>query len=217
VSEHTRADLIATLDVDATKIEVIRHGARPEDYQFDSKELTELRTQIKVEAGPMILCVSRLEPRKGIDVLLRAFEQVVREIRATLVLVGAGPQEYYRVLAEELGIDQRVVFMGHVDTLSLRKLYAACDIFAFPSLLEGLGLVVLEARAAGKFIVASQVGGVPEVVPAGAGYLVPPGDVAALADALMKALSEPHTELPPVPTWEEAGLQLCKVYEEAVS
>jgi glycosyltransferase involved in cell wall biosynthesis len=85
-------------------------------------------------------------------------------------------------------------------------------VFAFPSLLEGLGIVALEARAAGKFIVASRVGGIPEIVPTGAGLLVPPGDVESLASALVQSLDQRPTALPPL-TWDEAGQQLCDLYE----
>lgn len=217
VSEYTRADLVTTLGLDPARVTVIRHGARLEDYRFRAEELTELRAQLAVGIDPLILCVGRLEPRKGIATLIRAFAQVLQTREARLVLVGAGTQESYRALAARLGVDQRVIFMGHVDSLTLRKLYAACDLFAFPSLLEGLGLVALEARAAGKFVVASNVGGIPEVVPSEAGYLVPPSEVAPLAWALLTALREPHTDLPSVQSWAQVGQQLCKFYRTAIA
>jgi glycosyltransferase involved in cell wall biosynthesis len=216
VSEYTKQDLVATLRIDPTRISVIRHGAQPEDYRFPAEELARVRQQWQEQNEPLILCVGRLEARKGIDVLLRAFAQALQETSATLLLVGSGSHAPYRALAAELTIMDRVKFVGHVDTLTLRQLYAACNVFAFPSLLEGLGIVALEARAAGKFIVASRVGGIPEIVPPGAGLLVPPGDVESLASALVQSLDQRPTALPPL-TWDAAGQQLCDLYDSALN
>jgi glycosyltransferase involved in cell wall biosynthesis len=160
-----------------------------------------------------MLSVGRLEPRKGTDILLRAFATIVRDCSATLLLVGSGSQEQYCRLAAGLGIAERVIFTGHVDALMLRKLYAVCDTFVFPSLMEGLGLAALDAVAAGKFVVASRVGGIPEIVPADAGLLVPPGEVRPLALALLASLSVRSVGCSTVPAWADAGRQLLECYQ----
>lgn len=212
VSEATRHDLIAT-GIPAGPITVIRHGARVEDYRFDAVDLQEIRARFGLGADPLVLSVGRLEPRKGTHVLLRAFALVHERRPVTLALVGSGDQGPYRTMARESGIAGRVRFLGHVDAIDLRKLYAACDLLALPSLMEGLGLVALEARAAGKRVVASRVGGIPEVVPPGAGHLVPPGDPGALAQALLRALGEPRQPMPAAPTWADAARQLSRLYQ----
>jgi glycosyltransferase involved in cell wall biosynthesis len=216
VSGYTRDDLVATLGVHPGKIDVIRHGASPEEYRFAPGTLAALRERLGLGEQPLILCVGRLEPRKGTGVLLRALVEM-RRPDVKLVLAGSGNQEPYRALAQQLGIADRVIIAGRVDDLTLRQLYAACDVVAFPSLLEGLGIVALEGRAAGKPVVASAIGGIPEVVPAGAGYLVPPGEPAPLACALLQALHTPHGVPPPAPSWTEAGRQLSLCYQAIVA
>jgi glycosyltransferase involved in cell wall biosynthesis len=213
VSDYTRAAVIATLGINPARVSVIRHGAQPEEYRFPAGELTALRASLGVNDAPMILSVGRLEPRKGLDVLLKAFALMQHAIGAKLVLAGGGDQQPYRQLAACLGIGERVIFAGRVDDLALRRLYAACDLFAFPSLMEGLGIVALEARAAGKPVVGSRVGGIPEVVPPGAGYLVPPGAPVPLAQALLTALRAPHGQPPAVPSWFDAARQLGDLYQ----
>jgi glycosyltransferase involved in cell wall biosynthesis len=213
VSDHTRAELIATLGIHPARISVIRHAAQPEEYAFPAAELAGLRASLGVHAAPMILCVGRLEPRKGIDILLKAFALMPTAAGAKLVLAGGGEQAPYREQAARLGIGDQVIFAGRVDDTALRRLYAACDLVAFPSLMEGLGIVALEARAAGKRVVASRVGGIPEVVPPGAGTLVPPGMPEPLAKALLSALCEPQGQLSAVPGWAEAARQLGDLYQ----
>lgn len=216
VSSYTRDDLVTTLGVPPSRIDVIRHGASPEEYRFAPGLLGALRQRFGLGAQPLIVCVGRLEPRKGTGVLLRALAEMRRpDVR--LVLAGSGLQEPYRALAGQLGIADQVIFAGRVDDLTLRQLYAACDVVAFPSLLEGLGIVALEGRAAGKPVVASAIGGIPEAVPVGAGYLVPPGEPAPLARALLQALHTPTTGHPPVPSWAEAGQQLSLCYRAIVA
>ncbi len=216
-SGHTKSELIAKIKIDPTKIKVVHPGVNKEDYLFPLDELALLRKEIGLSKEKMLLYVGRLEPRKGIETLLSSFALIKQVIEVTLVIVGSGSQVSSRNLATKLGIEDRIILLGYVDNLKLRKLFAACDLFVLPSLLEGFGLVALEARAAGKYVVASCVGGIPEAVPQTAGILVPPGDVGALANALIHALSKPHSNPPPVKTWTEVGEELCTFYEQITS
>jgi glycosyltransferase involved in cell wall biosynthesis len=195
---------------------VILHGADPDEYRFSPEDIDQLRTKLRIDGNRMVLFVGRLEPRKGIDILLYAFAQVLEKVNSILVLVGSGSQASYKALAGQLGIEQHVFFMGYVDDNELRKLYAACDLFVLPSLLEGLGIVILEARAAGKYVVASRIGGIPEVVPVGAGILVPPGKVFPLANGIIQSLCKSHNRLPPVQTWSDVSEQLISFYKTSV-
>ncbi|HEY1117068.1 MAG TPA: glycosyltransferase, partial [Acidimicrobiales bacterium] len=130
--------------------------------------------------GP-VLAVGRLVPEKGFDVLIRAAAKAAVRV----VIVGDGGQEpALRALADELGAD--VTFAGPVAPDELAPHYRAARLVAVPSHREGFGLVAAEALASGRAVVASSVGGLAQVVADGVtGHLVPAGDVAALADALV--------------------------------
>lgn len=129
--------------------------------------------------------VGRLVTIKGYDVLIRAFAALARQYPDVgLALIGAGCQEdALRALCRDLGIAERVVFCGWRD--DARCLLGAFDVCVFPSREEGFGLAIAEAMAAGRPVIASQVGGVPEVVEQDA-LLVPPDDEHALAEALRR-------------------------------
>jgi glycosyltransferase involved in cell wall biosynthesis len=145
---------------------------------------------------PLLLSVGRLEENKGFDVLVDALAR----IRSTLpskwlwVLVGDGPQ--HEALAEKirkLKLREHVMMLGSIDDATLHNLYEMATLFVHPTLFEGSSLVTLEAMAHGRPIVATTVGGIPDKVYRGYnGYLVPPGDVQALADKLLMALREPQ-------------------------
>ena len=137
--------------------------------------------------------VGRLIPHKGVDVLVRA---VALDERLSADVYGAGPEaSALGVLAVDLGVADRVRFHGHVDETALPQVYPRLDVLAVPSVpvagwLEQFGRVVVEAQASGVPSVASSSGALPEVV-GDAGILVPPGDPAALAGALVQLLDEP--------------------------
>jgi glycosyltransferase involved in cell wall biosynthesis len=146
--------------------------------------------------GDYLLAVGTLEPRKGLDVLLAAYRQLLSTDPDVppLVLVGAtgwGPA------LSTAGIDPaRVVLPGYLDTAALRRLVGHARLLAFPSRYEGFGLPPLEALAAGTPVVASDVPAVREVVGAATGMvdLVGIDDPEALAAALAKRLADPPTE-----------------------
>ncbi|HWM92997.1 MAG TPA: glycosyltransferase family 4 protein [Thermoanaerobaculia bacterium] len=132
---------------------------------------------------------------KGLDVLLEAIAEIP-EVR--LKIGGRGEdREWYRHQAEELGIEDRVEFLGFVPDLN--SFYASCHVFALPSTdprREGFGLVLLEAMACGRPVITTPIVGIAgDVEPRGVGVLVPPNDPHALASALM-SLRENRSELP---------------------
>lgn len=138
--------------------------------------------------------VGRLEPHKGVHVLLDA---VAREPRLHVRLAGAGPQRpELEASASRAGIADRVRFLGALDQAELPDFYRSVDVLAVPSLttdswVEQYGRVAVEAMACGTPVVASDSGALPDVV-AGAGVLVPPGDAAALASALVELATDPR-------------------------
>ena len=146
---------------------------------------------VRLASGKTILEVARLADVKGQKELLRALP----DLDATAVLVGrdlerdGAYEQELRAEAERLGVDSRVVWAGYRDDVP--ALLAGCDVFCLPSVVEGLPLVVLEAMGQGKPVVATAVGGTPELVVDGeTGLLTPPGDVEALTRALASLLAD---------------------------
>jgi glycosyltransferase involved in cell wall biosynthesis/O-antigen/teichoic acid export membrane protein len=140
-----------------------------------------------------IVIVANLIPYKGHDVALAAFAQVrvaLPTVAARLQFAGAGPAEQtLRAQARELGIDREVDFLGSV--ADVPALLAECSFTVLPSLTEGMPNAVLESLAHGRPVVASAVGGVPEILDRGGGILVHPGDPEALAGAISTLLADP--------------------------
>ena len=164
---------------------VIPYGI-DEDSMRATPEVTARASRLRQQfAGPIALCVGRMVPYKGLDVLLRA----MAEIEATLVLVGIGPQAAaLRALAQETGVTAKTHFAGEVNDDDLRAWYHACDFFVLPSTTraEAFGVVQTEAMACGKPVVSTALPtGVPWVNRhMETGLVVPPGDHRALAAAM---------------------------------
>jgi glycosyltransferase involved in cell wall biosynthesis len=145
------------------------------------------------EDPPVLLSVARLVPDKDHDTMLAAFSRLTqRHPGAQLWLVGNGPRrEVLEHKVRDLGLTERVKFLPVAK--DIRHLYHQADVFVLSSVAEGLPNVVLEAMAAGLPVVATRVGGLPEaVVPEDTGLLVSPRDVAGLAAALGRLLTDPR-------------------------
>jgi phosphatidyl-myo-inositol alpha-mannosyltransferase len=145
-------------------------------------------------AGPKILWVNRLDPQKGFEIMLRAFEQIASEVGEVHLLVAGDGRD--RVLLRSLpgDIRSRILRLGTVAHEALPRYHAAADVFVSPATgQESFGIVLVEAMAAGVPVVASDIAGYREVVRDGIdGLLVPPGDPNALAAAIRRVLSEPE-------------------------
>ena len=165
-----------------------------------------VRARLGLAGRPVVLCVSRLVPRKGQDTLIRAWPRVLAARAAAggqepvLLIVGDGP---YRKdlgrLAGHLGVTGSVRFTGPVPEADLPGYYAAADIFAMPCRtrrggldVEGLGIVYLEASAAGLPVIGGDSGGAPDAIePGESGYVVPGRDLGALVSRLTALLADP--------------------------
>lgn len=139
----------------------------------------------------VLLHASNFRPVKRVGDTVRALAEVRRTRPAVLVLVGDGPErDSAEALATRLGCRDAVAFAGERRTLG--DLFAHADLFLLPSEQESFGLAALESLASGVPVVASEVGGVPEVVTHGeTGWLVPPGDPGAMAAAVVSLLADP--------------------------
>ena len=143
---------------------------------------------------PFILCVAKLIPLKGVDVLIKAFAPVAKQhSEITLLLVGDGPARAdLELLARTVAPEQKVVFVGSLDRAQVITLMKLCLFFVLPSRFESFGLVNLEAHACGKAVISTRVGGIPEVVCDGvSGLLVDPDDVDALRERLQMLVDDP--------------------------
>ncbi len=160
-----------------------------------------IRERYGLTGRPVVVCVSRLMPRKGQDTLISAWPSILAAVPgAALLLVGGGPsrQSLERAVAGA-GLAGDVVFTGSVPSAELPAHYAAADVFAMPCRtrnrgldVEGLGIVYLEASATGLPVVAGDSGGAPDAVLEGeTGYVVPGGDPEAVAARLVELLDDP--------------------------
>jgi phosphatidylinositol alpha-1,6-mannosyltransferase len=160
-----------------------------------------VRERYGLSDRPVIVCVSRLVPRKGQDMLIRALPAVRRRVPgAALLLVSGGPyRKRLERLARDHGVASDVVFTGSVPWAELPAHYAAGDVYAMPCRtraagldVEGLGIVYLEASASGLPVVGGDSGGAPDAVLEGeTGYVVGGRDVTALSGRLADLLSDP--------------------------
>ncbi|MFZ0699050.1 MAG: glycosyltransferase family 4 protein [Thermoplasmata archaeon] len=172
---------LASLGVDRDRIRIIPNGIELEDFLPP-------RTVAR-RVGPLrILYVGRIDTeQKGLEDLLRAIAELGRATEVSLRVVGEdwGAAPTLRILSRRLGIESVVVWTGVVSPAALREEYASADLFVLPSRFEPFGIVLLEAMASGLPVIATRVGGIPEVVTDGrTGVLVPPRDPSALAAAL---------------------------------
>ncbi len=194
VSDDLRREMQAA-GVRADLITVVRNGIDVERHGRGRREL--LRRELGVGGDePVVGTIALLRPRKGVEVLLGAVEQLVRlHPKSRFVVCGGGEDSAYvdelLRLRDALSLGDRVRFLGF--RRDVPYVLAGLDVFVLPSLFgEGLPMVVLEAMAAGKPVVATRVGGIGEAIVDGeTGLLVPPGDPAALAAALAELLTNP--------------------------
>jgi len=163
-------------------------------HPYNQEELRELRDELGIkETDRVIGFVSKLWEGKGHDVALQAMVQVVKSFpQARLLLVGEGSLEKkLKTSSHELGLENAVLFTGFRTRIA--EMTSLCDLCILPSFFEGMGRVLIEAGACGKPVVASNVGGIPDVVKDGVtGILVPPGDPMSLSEGILRLLQDPE-------------------------
>lgn len=144
----------------------------------------------------LLLTVARLVERKGIEYLIYAMKYVLsKHPECVLIVIGEGPlKQKLMELAKGLGIEKNIIFISKVSDKALPYYYAAADVFVLPSIAEALGVVLLEAMATGKPVIASRVGGIPEVAIDGkTGILVPKKSPQALSNAIISLMEDRNT------------------------
>jgi glycosyltransferase involved in cell wall biosynthesis len=216
-SDATARLLVADYGVPAERLTVVKpgtdraatHESRPSD-------------------GPlMLLTVGAIVPRKGYDVLVEALARL-KDHLWRLVIVGdntRNPETVAR-LDEDIvryGLSDRIEIVGPVPEEDLAELYAEADLFVLPSRFEGYGMAYTEAVAHGVPVVGTNAGAIPDTVPPGAGILIPPDDVDALANTLRQLIDDaPERErlaagaraaAASFPTWRESAALFASVLD----
>jgi len=194
--------LIAPSSYIARKAESLYHVSRNkislipfaiEIEKFEKAYPSDIREKLGIQENPLVLYVGRLDPRKGVTYLLKAFYIVKKKIpRAKLLIIGEGSLKRHLIrLAIRLGIKEDVIFYGKVARDLLPSIYKIADVCVVPSIYEPFGLVAIEALASGTPVVASAVGGLIDIIKHYEnGVLVKPGDVHDLAGTIIKLLSD---------------------------
>ncbi len=198
LGEYTRSRLAGALG-SAVRLERLAPGVDTSMFT-PATDGGEVRRRRGLAGRPIVVCVSRLVPRKGQDVLIRSLPAIrARVAGAALLLVGGGPDmARLQRLAVSCRVADDVVFTGPVEWPALPGYYAAGDVFAMPCRtrrrgldVEGLGMVYLEASATGLPVVAGDSGGAPDAVLAGrTGYVVDGRSVPAVAERVASLLSD---------------------------
>lgn len=189
VSDALKQELIEREGLSSKQLTTIYNGIAVDKFAIKVDTIAVRRSMAIPELGPVIGTIARLAPQKGVSYFLKA-ASLLKEYQVNFMVVGDGPlREELEQEASELGLQNRVTFVGRRENIP--EILATLDIFVLPSVTEGLPLTILEAMAAGKPVVATRVGGVPEAILEGkTGLVVPPRDPEALAVALAGLLGE---------------------------
>jgi len=231
ISKYSLEKIENYYGVDAAKVRIVPNGVDPEEFKPVAETDREGgRRRFGLGSEPCVLFVGSLIPRKGLPFLIEAAEKIVKEYSETkFVIVGEGPLKN-RLLSnlETANLSGNFTFLGNVKEDMLPTLYNCADVFALPSIQEGQGIVLLEAQASAKPVVAFDVGGVNEAVRNGeTGLLVKRGSSEELADALLKLLSDKALRekmgangrrfVTENFTWDICAQKMLNVYHEALA
>ncbi len=183
---------------------------------------------------PTLLFVGGLEPRKGLDRLVQAMPLIAEHVSDVRLIVvaksgfrGTDQVGTFASLARRLGVEDRILFRESVDQLTLLSFYSNCDVVVLPSRNEGWGLSLMEAMACGRPVVATRVGGIPELVRDGVdGILVDPDDLRQLSSAIVRLLRSPDlrktmaragSERVKAFSWDDTAKVVLAAYESALA
>jgi glycosyltransferase involved in cell wall biosynthesis len=193
ISSHTRSQILRRADLDDwSKIKVVHCGLEPEFHAAAQQR------SIPQSPSQTLVCVARLDPEKGQLMLLEAMQRVrVRFPECRLVLVGDGEmRKALEARRRALGLDQHVTVTGWMTSAQVRDQILAARALVLPSFQEGLPVVIMEAMALRRPVIATYIAGIPELVRHGIdGWLVPAGDIGALADAMETCLNASGADL----------------------
>jgi teichuronic acid biosynthesis glycosyltransferase TuaC len=219
-SEHLRQRAIA-MGVSPSKVRTIRNGCNP--AVFGLRDRSVARAQLGIdEKAELVLFVGRLDTAKGIEELLEAFASLAtRRPNLRLAFVGDGPGgDHLRSKSRHLALEDRITMNGACSSQGVAQWLAAATVLALPSYNEGYPNVVIEALSCGRPVIATNVGGILELVNEESGILIAPRDSRALAAAIEKAMNRGWDEHFISEQfrrgWDEAADELLRICELAL-
>jgi len=224
ISESSKKDIVNILKVKPERVIVTYMGVDHKVFYPTSGASQKIERKYGI-ASPFILYVGKIEPRKNLASLVKAYHRIRSHYRSwKLVIAGSkgwGFQEVFATVAK-LGLESEVLFTGYVPEEDLPCLYSAAELFVYPSSYEGFGIPLLEAMACGTPVITSNISSLPEVV-GDAGILVNPTDIDELAFAIQSVLNSESLQKDmkfkglkraKLFTWEETARRTLQVYEE---
>jgi glycosyltransferase involved in cell wall biosynthesis len=227
ISQATKDDLVATYGVDADTVDVVHLGLG-QTQRAAGTSPDELRRQLELGDRPVVLCVASALAHKNIPRLFEAFAGQFADAPDAPVLVVVGhaglEQDNLRAQADSLGITERVRFTGWIEQDDLEGLYAAAELFVYPTLREGFGLPVLEAMERGVPVACSNTTSLPEVA-GDAAELFDPTDTDAIGSAIARILGSSELrdsliarghEQAALFTWQRSGAETIESYRAAM-
>jgi len=227
VSNATR-NYVLSLGADPEKIHVLHNGVDVNRFQPLTKVKDGMRKKLGISKGStIVITVRRIVYKNGIDTLIESAKKAIkRNPRLVFLVVGKGPDfEKVKEKIEQLGMQENLKLTGFVSDEELPLYYNAADFFVLPSKSgEGLPLVALEAMACGLPVIATNVGGISEIMKEDYGKLVPPNSPDSLAEAIVEFSQR---ELAPLKkdlravieqkySWDKNVEKLAKIYEELI-
>jgi glycosyltransferase involved in cell wall biosynthesis len=228
ISAYSKQKIEHFYGMKPTKIRIVPNGVDSE--RFTPKgDCLDLKRRLNIEERKMVLFVGRLIPRKGLNYLIDAAKLVTKENSQTLfVIVGDGPlRNSLSQKVQQATLSSNFTFLGDVSEKDLPALFRCADVFAFPSLQEGQGIALLEAQSSCKPVVAFDSSGVREAVLDGESGLLVKRDSSALAEALLRLLSDSSMRqkmgqrgrefVTKNLSWDVCADRMFSVYEEAVT
>ncbi|MHB8635062.1 MAG: glycosyltransferase family 4 protein [Fimbriimonadaceae bacterium] len=194
-SDFMKREVVRLFNAPNDKVDVIYNGVDAAKFEFDWSVADRVahRAKLALPSEKIVLYVGRFVREKGIHVLLNAASAVLAEEPETkFLIVGGGHRERFEKFVHWAGLQEKVLFTGFMANRALHMLYRCADVAVFPSLYEPFGIVALEAMAAGAPVVASDAGGLREVVHHDeTGTLCYANDPGSLAWAILKVLRDP--------------------------
>ncbi|UYZ40646.1 MAG: glycosyltransferase family 4 protein [Candidatus Methanospirare jalkutatii] len=221
ISNNEKRRLLRFYDIPEEKIVVIPNGVNVEEFKFNVNERRKIRSRLRIEDNEVVLMFAGHEFRKkGLEIIIKALPMVKEDVK--LLVIGGDNPVYYKKLASKIGVLNKIVFLGLVP--DIKEYYAASDIFVFPSLHEGFGLVITEAMSSGLPVITTKLTGASELIIDGYnGILLNEVNSEELArkinlliedEKLRKQIGKNARKTAEKYTWDETAKKTLEVYEE---